>query len=426
MLPKARMESHQPLFTPLGRLAPNRGLSAGYAWCSMRAMSVLAKWVGAGSGLLLWAGCVMTPTTPERVEVTPDKPVVPAPPLVQLPPPLEIVPAPIIPIPVVPTNVPTPPTVTLPKRDFLPALPSTEWIPVTELGRYFGSAPPIEAATTIPPSYTFAGVNGKLTVTAGKGQVDWNGLNINLGFGPRMIEGQTHLNSLDIVKTLQPLFTDPGENRWKILVLDPGHGGTNTGTTSVLDNTFEKEYTLDWAKRAKPLLEAEGWTVYLTRDRDLDLSLSERVAFADKMHADLFISLHFNSRPLPAPEDHGGLETYTLTPKGMPSNLVRDGIDDLTQEFANNAFDAQNLRLAVQLHQAVLHATGEKDRGVRRARFMGVLRGQNRPAVLLEAAYLSDPKDAVLVETANYRQRLAQALASALAPSQTSCCGTSQ
>jgi len=75
---------------------------------------------------------------------------------------------------------------------------------------------------------------------------------------------------------------------------------------------------------------------------------------------------------------------------------------------------AENLQLAVKLHSALLHASGEEDRGVRHARFIGVLRGQKRPAILIEAGYLSNPAEAKLIESADYRQKLAEAFAAAL------------
>ena len=98
----------------------------------------------------------------------------------------------------------------------------------------------------------------------------------------------------------------------------------------------------------------------------------------------------------------------------MPSNLTRGFPDDLKQVYPNNAFDAQNLQYAVRLHRAMLEGSERKDRGVRRARFLAVLRGQNRPAVLLEGGYMSDPKEARLIATGAFRQKLAQAMAKAL------------
>jgi len=128
----------------------------------------------------------------------------------------------------------------------------------------------------------------------------------------------------------------------------------------------------------------------------------------------LFISLHFNSG---APDTaQNGLETYCLTPTGMPSTLTRNYADPWNENLPNNAFDAENLQLAVHMQNALLHATSMEDRGVRRARFIGVLRGQKRPAILIEAGYLSNPKEAARIEDGDYRQKLAETLALALRP----------
>ena len=183
-------------------------------------------------------------------------------------------------------------------------------------------------------------------------------------------------------------------------------------STSDQQHRFEKEFTLDWAKRLAPLLEQEGWRVFLTRTNDVAVSLADRVAFAEAHRANLFISLHFNSGE--PDEKQNGLETYCLTPTGMPSTLTRGYADPWFENLPNNNFDAQNLRLAVKLHSALLGATGIEDRGVRRARFIGVLRGQKRPAILIEAGYLSNPHEAGLIENPAYRQTLAETVAAAL------------
>ena len=72
------------------------------------------------------------------------------------------------------------------------------------------------------------------------------------------------------------------------------------------------------------------------------------------------------------------------------------------------------LWLALAVHNAILRATHEEDRGVRRARFLTVLRGQHCPAVLIEGGYLSNPQEAAQIERADYRQKLAEAVAGAL------------
>ena len=179
-----------------------------------------------------------------------------------------------------------------------------------------------------------------------------------------------------------------------------------------MDGRFEKEFTLDWALRLQALLATNGWQVFLTRSNDTDLPISNRVAYAEEHKASLFLSLHFNSAGFNHAES--GLETYCLTPAGLPSNLTREFADDSSLVFPNNAFDEQNFWMAVTFHRALLQVNGEHDRGVRRARFPGVLRGQHRPAVLVEGGYLSNPHEAALIAQPAYRQRLAQAIATAL------------
>jgi len=281
-----------------------------------------------------------------------------------------------------------------------------------------GFGKPQRLAGTPNLSYQLKSTNGQLAITIGSPMARWNGVNLELAYAPQLTNGQPFIHALDAIKNFDPLAMNcglpPRTNR--SIVLDPGHGGENTGARCICNNRYEKHYTLDWALRLRPLLEAHGWEVHLTRTNDTDLSLSDRVAFAEQVQADLFLSLHFNSVPsgYNGPNEHGGLETYCLTPAGMASTLTREFQDQRFRIYPNNAYDAENLQYAVRLHRALVEKTSRRDRGVRRARFMTVLQGQNRPAVLLEGGYLSDPKEARLIATANYRQDLAEALARAL------------
>jgi N-acetylmuramoyl-L-alanine amidase len=179
-----------------------------------------------------------------------------------------------------------------------------------------------------------------------------------------------------------------------------------------VDTHCEKEFTLDWGLRLQALLAARGWEALLTRSNDTELALSNRVNFATKHNADLFLSLHFNSAGQGSTE--AGLETYCLTPTGMPSSLTRGFADDVDLVFPNNAFDSQNLLLALRVHRSLLRVNGNLDRGVRRARFPRVLREQQCPAILIEAGYLSSPREAQRIADPAYRQQLAEAVAGAL------------
>jgi N-acetylmuramoyl-L-alanine amidase len=264
------------------------------------------------------------------------------------------------------------------------------------------------------PFYSVTGPGGTFMLHAGSELGQWNGTELRMGFAPQIIRGAVEMHVLDLGKMLQPLLSGARLAGWgesPVIVLDPGHGGGDSGTKSAYNGRLEKEYTLDWALRLGRYLETNGWQVYLTRADDSEVALSNRVTFAEERHADLFLSLHFNSA---APnESEAGLETYCLTPVGMPSTLTR-GVDDTTLVFPNNAFDTQNLLMALRVHCALLQVNGNNDRGIRHARFPRVLRGQQRPAILLEGGYLSNPQEARLIADPSYMQKLAEAAGGAL------------
>jgi len=294
-----------------------------------------------------------------------------------------------------------------------PSAPVMTW---TSLDRWAAEnkiGPPRLLARAPVAAYAIGTANGTMVLDIGSREAAWNGTEVNLGFAPEFIDDQVFVHGADLRKNIEPLLLGPAlgfGNR--VIVIDPGHGGFNIGTHSVLDGRFEKEFTLDWAKRLAPLLETNGWKVFLTRTSDVTVSNLDRVIFAEAHHADLFISLHFNSG---APDKKpAGLVTYCLTPVGMPSTLTRGWPDLWLQVFPNNAYDAQNLQLAVRVHSVLVRATGIEDRGVCHLRFDTVLRGQNRPAILIEGGFMSNPHEARLIENPEFRQKLAQAVADAL------------
>jgi N-acetylmuramoyl-L-alanine amidase len=315
-------------------------------------------------------------------------------------------------VPVVHANNTTP---TNPVYVRPPEAPVTTWTSLDRWAAQHGLDKPQRLGLSPLTTYAITSGNGEMVLAIGSREATWNGREIHLGFDPEIADGEVYVQGLDLKKNLEPLLCEKPLTfaNDRVIVLDPGHGGSDKGTISVLDQRPEKEFALDLARRLKPLLEQEGWTVFLTRTNDYDFSHSNRVEFADSHQADLFISLHFNSA---APDrKQMGLETYCMTPTGMPSTLTRGFDDSWTDNVPNNGFDAQNLQLAVHLHDALLRANGEEDRGVRRARFITVLRGQRRPAILIEGGYLSNPAEAAKIEDPAFRQKVAKAIATALA-----------
>ena len=369
---------------------------------------------------VLLAGCVTPPAAPPPEVITETGPVISSP-LNWTNPAVMTEPAPPPPKPVRPVVRP----VVLPVPTNKPAVvvpvvvsntgPVTTWTSLNRWAAAHDLGAPRRLAGSPVTTYAISSKNGVMVLGIGSHEATWNGVEISLGFAPEFIDGEVFLHGLDLQKNLEPLLCGPplavGASR--TIVIDPGHGGSNLGTHSVLDGRFEKEFTLDWALRLKPLLETNGWTVFLTHTSDVLVSNYDRVTFAEAHHADLFISLHFNA-PGDGDKKANGLETYCVTPTGMPSTITRTFADTWSEILPNNAFDAKNLLLAVRVHSAILHATGMEDRGVRRARFETVLRGQNRPAILVEGGYLSNPAEAKKIESAEYQQKLAEAVAEAL------------
>lgn len=314
------------------------------------------------------------------------------------------------------TEAPTlaPPPVVAPA---MPALHQANmWIPIKRWSEENKIGPVQRLAAGSVPTFALKAPNGLLIFRAYDLVSYWNGMELHLGFTPQIANGEPLVHSLDITKNIQPLLHPSSlpDKTNRVIVIDPGHGGSNLGTKSVVDGSYEKEFTLDWAKRLAPILETNGWKVLLTRTSDEDISLSNRVAFADSCKADFFISLHFNAAPSPSDHDESGIETFCLTPTSMPSTLTREYEDDVTLVYPNNHFDTENLQYAVRVQRSLLKIAGAHDHGVRRARFMGVLRGQNRPAILVEGGYLSNPREAKRIADPAYRQKLAEAVAAAL------------
>lgn len=196
----------------------------------------------------------------------------------------------------------------------------------------------------------------------------------------------------------------------KTIVIDPGHGGSENGTTNANLGLIEKNLNLDVSERLQGHLEALGYKVIFTRYDDRVVSLKDRPTISNNAQGDLFISIHFNAA---LNVEAQGLETYMLTPAGQPStsgNTVEAA--DAVAQFGNR-FDKENLELAFRIQKSILDRLQRVDRGVRKARW-AVLKTLDCPGVLVECGFLSNGDEALLISTAAYRERLALSLANAL------------
>ena len=223
------------------------------------------------------------------------------------------------------------------------------------------------------------------------------------------------------------------------IVIDPGHGGADFGTVyhSSKGQIAEKDITLLLAREAARQLRTRGFRVVLTRASDRELSLASRTALANRLGADLFLSIHMNSAPGRDGESAEGVETYILnnasdasskrlahlensviTPAAVNGLEGAEGMDValILKDLRLDANLSESKRLACSLQNRLVLAasTGRsRNRGVKQALFH-VLLGADMPSVLVEAGFLSSARDRAIVLSQAGRRALAFAIAQAV------------
>ena len=223
--------------------------------------------------------------------------------------------------------------------------------------------------------------------------------------------GHLTLSRRDYDKVFVPLFWELPKAAVRRIVLDPGHGGKDTGKINGPYKYTEKAATLDTAARLKILLEKQGFEVVFTRTKDVFIDLDDRPAIAANTKADLFVSLHYNAGPA-GDSTSDGIETYCLTPAGQRSTNAGKA-KSTTGVEPGNRFDTGNIALGWAIQRRLVKSTGADDRGVRRARF-AVLRTLSCPGVLIEGGFMSSRKEGALIADAVYRQKIAEAVAAGI------------
>lgn len=236
-------------------------------------------------------------------------------------------------------------------------------------------------------------------------------LNRAVDYRATQVDGPDHLRielrpkSASTAATAPPAPVAPAN---VTIVIDPGHGGRDTGAVSAT-GLREKDITLDLAHRLGELLEQRlGAKVVYTRTTDDFLPLAARVAVANDAHADLLISIHGNSSSF---QSVRGIETFYF--KNTQEALVR--ASDATHNVSPTDDDPDAARsFAADVHKALLHGLNDGDqvtrnRGLKTAPFV-VLKDAHMPAVLAEVAFISSRKDAKFLESSAYRDKVAKAL----------------
>ncbi len=230
-----------------------------------------------------------------------------------------------------------------------------------------------------------------------------------------------------LVAALPPLVTvTPKDRSKKVIVIDPGHGGKDSG--AVGNGRMEKEIVLSIATQLAEQLRAMGYTVHMTRSNDTFIELKDRTKFANDKEADLFISVHANSIPKTSdPMGAQGIETYFLSPTRSERAMrvaALENSEDMNEmgqygklsflSFLNTEKIIASNKLGIDLQKGMLSNLRKqfpnvRDNGVREAPFW-VLVGAQMPAVLVEVGYISHPDESARIADEKYQKWMVQGL----------------
>ena len=216
----------------------------------------------------------------------------------------------------------------------------------------------------------------------------------------------------------------------RVIVIDAGHGGKDPGCIGK-GGTQEKTVVLSVAKKLKNKLDANGYKTYLTRSNDTYLKLDERAEFAEKKHADLFISLHANANPS---RDMKGFSIYTLSEKASDEEAQKlADSENAADKIDVNGFEkfSKDIRVALSALQqrAVAELSEEYANGCAKAMNRASIEQQKGPAVrhapfavlrstvpgaLIELGHLSNKKEEKLLASADHQSKLVDAIAKSI------------
>lgn len=206
----------------------------------------------------------------------------------------------------------------------------------------------------------------------------------------------------------------------RTIVIDPGHGGKDPG--AVYNGLREKDIVLEISKYLYEYLKADPeLNIHLTRDKDIFIPLEERTAIANKLKADIFISIHANAAKNKAAS---GLETFVfnvtndraaLEVAALENQATTKSISDL-QGILKDILKYSKLEESVSLAGSVqgnlvknVNASQKQNLGVKQAPFY-VLVGATMPAILVETGFISNTEDASKLKSSAYRKKVAKGI----------------
>jgi len=221
----------------------------------------------------------------------------------------------------------------------------------------------------------------------------------------------------------------PEVDRFDTVVIDAGHGGEDEGAKGPR-GSLEKQVVLDVAARLAAQLRERELRVVMTRDSDRFVPLERRTAIANDARGDLFVSLHANAAPEPAPH---GVETFFLSldasddaaarvaerengafrVRGAAAAPIDDPVVGILGNLIANEHLSESSAFARMAESALANAGARASRGVKQAPFV-VLVGLQMPASLVEVGFITNPRDEARLRSREGRERIARELAGAI------------
>jgi N-acetylmuramoyl-L-alanine amidase len=244
-----------------------------------------------------------------------------------------------------------------------------------------------------------------LEFVSGSREAMINGARSWLCFPVIELNGKSLVSRTDVAKTIEPLVRPhrvPDVGKVQTVVLDPGHGGHDKGQVSRYG--AEKDFALDVARKLRPILQAKGLRVIMTREGDYFVPLEVRAKIANAARNSIFVSIHFNATN--DDPNATGFEIFSFTPRGAPSTSDGTAAASSVNVQPGSSVDAQSLALSACIYHSVLGHLREYDRGIKRARF-AVLRLTKVPAVLIEGGFLTERGESKLISNKDWRAKLA-------------------
>jgi N-acetylmuramoyl-L-alanine amidase len=282
-----------------------------------------------------------------------------------------------------------------------------DYLSVENISKFYGL--PAEVVPVAGDRVQTDTVKNPLEFVQGSREVVINGVRSWLCFPLIDHDGKFLVSRTDVAKTIEPLVRPqrvPNAGNIETVVLDPGHGGHDRGAVSRYGS--EKDFALDVARKLRPLLQAKGLRVIMTREGDYFVPLDVRAQIANAARNSIFVSIHFNATN--DDPDATGFEIFSFTPRGAPSTSDNAVAPTALSVQAGNVVDNQSLALSACIYHSVLGHIPEFDRGIKRARF-AVLRLTRVPAVLIEGGFLTERGESKLIATQDWRAKLAAATA---------------